>query len=110
MLVVGDRLYGDTGVTIGTTGYYTDLDPSLAEDRRQILDDAIPDLLGARAHIEQAKGALQWRSQNTNTKLRDLAERLAATLTALGGGPLQLRTQFDHLLLTIHQHSEPPSS
>ncbi|MBB4689814.1 PAS and ANTAR domain-containing protein [Amycolatopsis jiangsuensis] len=121
VLVVGDRLYNSTGATIGATGYYIDLDGGLADLRKQVLDETVPELVGARAKIEQAKGALmlvygitadqafavlQWRSQETNTKLRVLAEKLAAALTALGGGPLQQRTQFDHLLLTIHQHPD----
>jgi hypothetical protein len=121
VLVVGDRLYDETGATVGTTGYYIDLDGDLAEHRQQILDETVPGLVGARATIEQAKGALmlvygisaehafavlQWRSQTTNTKLRTLAEKLVTALSALGGGPLQQRTQFDHLLLTIHQHPD----
>ncbi len=125
VLVVGDRLYDSTGTAVGTTGYYVDLDTSRDEHRQQILAEALPDLLGARACIEQAKGALmlvygitaeqafhvlRWRSQETNTKLRDLAEKLATALTTLGGGPLQQRTQFDHLLLTIHQHPDPPAT
>ncbi|WP_410663508.1 PAS and ANTAR domain-containing protein [Amycolatopsis sp. lyj-84] len=119
VLVVGDRLYDSTGTTVGTTGYYIDLDASRDEHRKQILSEALPDLLDTRACIDQAKGALmlvygitaeqafhvlRWRSQETNTKLRVLAEKLATALTTLGGGPLQQRTQFDHLLLTIHQH------
>ncbi|WP_410599634.1 PAS and ANTAR domain-containing protein [Amycolatopsis sp. lyj-90] len=121
VLVVGDRLYDSTGTTVGTTGYYIDLDSSRDEHRQQILAEALPDLLDARACIDQAKGALmlvygitaeqafhvlRWRSQETNTKLRVLAEKLASALTTLGGGPLQQRTQFDHLLLTIHQHPD----
>ena len=122
VLVVGDRLYDDTGATMGTTGYYVDLDPGLADLRQRVLDETVPDLVHARARIEQAKGALmlvygitadqafavlQWRSQETNTKLRVLAEKLATALSDLGGGPVQQRTQFDHLLLTIHQHPDP---
>jgi hypothetical protein len=121
VLVVGDRLYDDTGATVGTTGYYIDLDGDLAEHRKQILDDTVSDLVHTRATIEQAKGALmlvygisaeqafavlQWRSQTTNTKLRELAEKLVTALSNLGGGPAQQRTQFDHLLLTIHQHPD----
>lgn len=122
VLVVGDRLFDDTGATVGTTGYYIDLDSGLAEHRQQVLDETLPELVNARARIEQAKGALmlvygisaeqafavlQWRSQKTNTKLRVLAEKLATALSTLGGGPLWQRTQFDHLLLTIHQHPDP---
>ncbi len=125
VLVVGDRLYDATGATVGTTGYYIDLDDSLDEHRKQILAEALPELVDARACIEQAKGALmvvyginaeqafhvlRWRSQETNTKLRVLAMKLTTALTSLGGGPLQQRNQFDHLLLTIHQHPDmlPP--
>lgn len=125
VLVVGDRLYDDTGTTVGTTGYYIDLDSDLAEHRQQLLNSTLPELVEARAHIEQAKGALmlvygitaehafavlQWRSQETNTKLRVLAGKLTAAITTLGGGSLQQRTQFDHLLLTIHQHPDPPTT
>jgi ANTAR domain-containing protein len=89
------------------------------------MHSTLPELVEARGHIEQAKGALmlvygitaehafavlQWRSQETNTKLRVPAGKLTVALTTLGGGPLQQRTQFDHLLLTIHQHPDPPTT
>ncbi|KZB79544.1 hypothetical protein AVL48_16630 [Amycolatopsis regifaucium] len=125
VLVVGDRLHDDTGTTIGTTGYYIDLNLTDDDHRRQILDETLPDLLNARAAIEQAKGALmlvyginaeqafrilQWRSQETNTKLRTLAEKLTTALPALGGSPTQQRTRFDHTLLTIHDHPDQPDT
>ncbi|MEU4770165.1 hypothetical protein AB0H12_43800 [Actinosynnema sp. NPDC023794] len=50
------------------------------------------------------------QAQETNTKLRDLAEKFTTALTSLGGGPLPQRAQFDHLLLTIHQHPDPPTT
>lgn len=124
VLVVGDRLFDSTGATIGTSGYYIDLGADLANLSREVVDEALSDVVDARARIEQAKGALmfvyginaeqafavlQWRSQETNTKLRVLADKLAGAVVALGGGPLQQRTQFDHLLLTIHEHPDPPA-
>jgi AmiR/NasT family two-component response regulator len=72
----------------------------------------------SRATIEQAKGALmvvyrisadeafamlQWRSQETNTKLRALASQIVAELDTLQHQPDALRRQFDHLLLTVHE-------
>ncbi|MEU4837716.1 ANTAR domain-containing protein [Nocardia testacea] len=57
---------------------------------------------------EQAFEVLVWRSQHTNTKLRDLAEDLVAAITALGGADVSTRTRFDHLLLTTHQGSAIP--
>ncbi|MGW0181170.1 ANTAR domain-containing protein, partial [Nocardia sp. NPDC003345] len=72
----------------------------------------------ARAVIEQAKGALMlvygisaeqafrvltWRSQETNTKLRVLADRLVAESGSVKGVSPGLRSEFDHLLLTVHE-------
>jgi AmiR/NasT family two-component response regulator len=77
-------------------------------------------VVAARELIEQAKGAVRpaygipaqqafevlvWRSQETNTKLRDLAENLVTAITASGGADVSTRTRFDHLLLTAHQRS-----
>ncbi|WP_141681854.1 ANTAR domain-containing protein, partial [Mycobacterium malmoense] len=71
-----------------------------------------------RAAIEQAKGVLmfvyrvsadqafrvlQWRSQETNVKLRALARQLLAEVTTLDGATANLQSQFDHLLLTVHE-------
>jgi ANTAR domain len=48
---------------------------------------------------------LKWRSQDTNIRLRALAEQLAADILTLKhdeGSPLS-RPTFDQLLLTAHQ-------
>jgi hypothetical protein len=83
-----------------------------------VLDAVLPELFEARAAIEQAKGALmvvygvdadqafamlQWRSQQTNTKLRALAVQIVAELGTLQHQPDALRREFDHLLLSVHQ-------
>ncbi|MFI6042590.1 ANTAR domain-containing protein [Nocardia sp. NPDC051321] len=83
----------------------------------------MPELMSARADIEQAKGVLilaygltpdrafatlRWRSQETNVKLRTLAARLVAAATALRGGPTQLRIQMDHIVLRGHHCPCPP--
>lgn len=122
VLVVGDGLLDADGQVAGTAGYYIDVTDTLAEQRRQTLTSALPELFEARAAIEQAKGALMaayaispeqafrvlsWRSQETNTKLRALAEQLVAELPQLGGWPAQGRTAFDHLLLTVHERVRP---
>ncbi|WP_233463943.1 PAS and ANTAR domain-containing protein [Nocardia gipuzkoensis] len=121
VLVVGDRLHDSTGATVGTTGYYVDLTGRLDENRQKVLQETLPEVVAAREVIEQAKGilmfvygvnaeqafgVLQWRSQETNTKLRDLAAKLVAAVVALGGGPVRQRTQFDHLLLTVHERPD----
>ncbi|MET9486074.1 PAS and ANTAR domain-containing protein [Nocardia sp. NPDC006630] len=124
VLVVGDRMHDDTGATVGTTGYYIDLTVPLDQSRRDALTDALPDVVEARSVIDQAKGVLmfvygidaeqafrvlQWRSQETNTKLRTLATKLIAAVNAFDGAPVKVRTQFDHLLLTVHEQPDPPT-
>ncbi|AFU01177.1 PAS and ANTAR domain-containing protein [Nocardia brasiliensis] len=118
VLVVGDDMYDDKAKVVGTSGYYVDITDTLAEDRRQTLDGALPELYTARAAIEQAKGALRlvygisaeqalrvlvWRSQETGVELRVLATQLLSELTTLDGPMVELRTRFDHLLLTVHE-------
>ena len=120
-IVVADRMLDETGGVVGTAGYYIDLTDTFHEardeTRQEVLDAALPDLFENRAAIEQAKGVmmavyrvsgeqafrvLQWRSQETNIKLRSLAKQLVrevATLPPMSG---DVQSQFDHLLLTIH--------
>ncbi|PPJ24978.1 antitermination regulator [Nocardia nova] len=117
VMVVADRLYDDAGAVIGTAGFYIDLTETLAESERETLSAALPDVIEHRAVIEQAKGVLMWmyrvnaeqafkilswRSQETNTKLRDLAAQLVAELETLPEAQPHTLTAFDHLLLTAH--------
>ncbi|NNH70736.1 ANTAR domain-containing protein [Nocardia uniformis] len=121
VIVVGDHMVDEKNTVIGTSGFYIDVTDTLAEHRQETLDDTLPELYRARAVIEQAKGALMlvyginseqafrvltWRSQETNTKVRTLAGQLVAELTVMGGAAVELRTRFDHLLLTVHQRPE----
>jgi hypothetical protein len=117
VLVVADRMFDDRGDVIGSSGYYVDLTASLHEARQEALDEQLPSLFESRAVIEQAKGALmviyrisadqafrvlQWRSQETNMKLRALAAQLVTEIGELPAAPSSIQSQFDHLLLTIH--------
>ncbi|WP_269814745.1 MULTISPECIES: ANTAR domain-containing protein [Nocardia] len=87
-------------------------------DRRETLDEQLPEIVAAREVIDVAKGVLmvvyginteqafqvlRWRSQETNTKLRTLAEKLIAGLASFGGADTHTRTRLDHLLLTAHE-------
>jgi ANTAR domain/PAS fold len=120
-IVVADRMMDETGAVVGTAGYYIDLtdtfDETRDETRQEVLDAALPDLFENRAAIEQAKGVLmaiyrvssdqafrvlQWRSQETNTKLRSLAKQLVSEVTTLPAASTDVQSHFDHLLLTIH--------
>ncbi|MGX1811478.1 PAS and ANTAR domain-containing protein [Nocardia sp. NPDC055321] len=122
VLVVADRLHDATGTTVGTSGYYIDLTADRAYDRQVVIEETMSEMVKDRAAIEQAKGVLmvmysvtadqafdvlRWRSQETNTKLRDLARKLLAGMSDVGGGSPRQRTRFDHLLLTVHEHPDP---
>ncbi|WP_373141281.1 PAS and ANTAR domain-containing protein [Mycobacterium marinum] len=117
-IVVADRMVNESGVVQGTSGYYIDLTNTFDETRQEVLDEALPDLFENRAAIEQAKGVLmavyrvsaeqafrvlQWRSQETNTKLRALAKQVVAEVASLPPVSALVQSQFDHLLLTVHE-------
>ncbi|BAH51924.1 PAS and ANTAR domain-containing protein [Rhodococcus opacus] len=124
VIVVGDRMFDESGQVTGTSGYYIDVTESLETDPRgynRALTEAVAELAKSRAVIEQAKGALMlvygisserafgiltWRSQETNTKLRTLAERFVHALAAEATLPDSFRARFDHLLLTAHEHHD----
>lgn len=117
-IVVADRMLDENGAVLGTAGHYIDLTTSFDEARQEVLDDALPDLFENRAAIEQAKGVLmyvyrvsseqafrvlQWRSQETNTKLRELAKQILDEVSSLEHPSTVVQSQFDHLLLTVHE-------
>jgi ANTAR domain/PAS fold len=117
VVVVGDLLHSDDGTVTGTHGYYVDISPS-ERARQDQVTAAVTRIAEDRAAIEQAKGMLmliyaidelaafqllKWRSQETNVKLRILAEQIAADFTSLSGTEtLPPRSAFDNLLLTAH--------
>ncbi|OBE95662.1 PAS and ANTAR domain-containing protein [Mycobacterium sp. 852002-10029_SCH5224772] len=124
-IVVADRMHDESGAVLGTEGYYIDLTESFDETRQEVLDEALPDLFESRAAIEQAKGVLmsvyrvsaaqafrvlQWRSQETNVKLRALAKQLLDEMATLPAPPAAVQAQFDHLLLTVHERISPGSA
>ncbi|WP_083583600.1 PAS and ANTAR domain-containing protein [Rhodococcus zopfii] len=120
VVVVGDQLLDAAGTVIGTSGFYVDLTDSYADDIRENVDEALSTLAESRAIIEQAKGVLMlvygisadhafeiltWRSQETNIKLRALAQRIV-DIVAEGSGPRisdSARNEFDHFLMTVHR-------
>jgi hypothetical protein len=117
-IVAADRMLDESGVVVGTSGYYIDLTNTFDAARQEILDEALPDLFENRAAIEQAKGVLmyvyrvsadqafrvlQWRSQETNVKLRSLAKQLLIEVSSLDYPSTAAQAQFDHVLLTVHE-------
>lgn len=118
VVVIGDQLLDDAGRLIGTHGFYVDMTPTDAQTKAMVTA-ALAEITENRAVIEQVKGMLmliyrvddeaafellRWRSQETNVKLRLLAEQLLADYAALSyEESLPPRATFDHLLLTAHQ-------
>jgi fructose-specific component phosphotransferase system IIB-like protein len=123
VVVVGDQLFDDTGAVIGTHGFYVDVSPSISRAREEAVTEAVAEIAEARGAIEQAKGMLmliyrisadaafdllKWRSQETNTKLRVLAEQLARDFLSLDyAETLPNRAILDRLLLTAHLRARP---
>ncbi|RMI32378.1 PAS and ANTAR domain-containing protein [Nocardia stercoris] len=118
VLVVADRIHDADGRAVGTAGYYVDLSGTLTDVGQEALDEQLPELLESRAVIEQAKGVLMrvyridadqafkllvWRSQENNTRLRDLAQQLIAELPEIPAAPEATVARFDHILLTLHE-------
>ncbi|MFB7719749.1 PAS and ANTAR domain-containing protein [Nocardia sp. NPDC056100] len=117
VMVVADRIVDDEGTPVGTAGFYIDLGEMLAEIEHETLHATLPEVIEARAEIEQAKGVLMrmyrinaeqafkvltWRSQETNTKLRVLAAQLLFELPQVPQAPPATIAAFDHILLTMH--------
>ena len=116
VVVIGDQLHDD-GELVGTHGFYVDVTPSGAQ-HDEMVNAAIAEIAENRATIEQVKGMLmavyridadaafellRWRSQETNVKLRILADQVLADFTGLTyEETLPARAVFDHLLLTAH--------
>ncbi|WP_123027742.1 PAS and ANTAR domain-containing protein [Mycolicibacterium stellerae] len=118
VVVIGERMHDNAGRVIGTQGFYIDVTPA-GELQAAIITEAVAEITENRAAIEQAKGILmlvyriqadaafdllKWRSQETNVKLRVLAEQLVADIRALEyGEDIPPRSTFDRLLLTVHK-------
>lgn len=109
VVVVGDRMLDETETVIGTRGFFIDVTETLQSD----ITNAVTQVAAARADIEQAKGILMvtyritaerafdilvWRSQQTNVKVREFAQRFLAAMA--GSLPPDTTSQVDHILLT----------
>jgi fructose-specific component phosphotransferase system IIB-like protein len=118
VVVVGDQLFDDVGAVVGTHGFYVDVSPWMQHRHDEIVTEAVAEIAEARAVIEQTKGMLmliyrisaesafellRWRSQETNTKLRTLAEQISRDFLELKyDEELPPRSVYDRLLLTAH--------
>ena len=115
VVVVGDQLRNGDGFVVGTHGFYIDVTPA-ERARQDKLTAEVEKIMKTRASIEQAKGMLmaiygidaqaafdllKWRSQESNVKLRPLAEQITADFAAVAHDEaLPNRAVYDNLLLT----------
>ena len=114
VIVVGDELRDEQGRVVGTQGFYIDATSDEREQQDQMTAQ-LAAIAETRAVIEQAKGVLMaaygitadrafdilaWRSQETNLKLRELALKLMAALSA-SHLSTESRSHVDHTLLTL---------
>jgi ANTAR domain/PAS fold len=115
VVVVGDQLTDCQDVVIGTHGYYVDITPTSDRTNDDLVTARVAEITEHRAVIEQAKGMLmlvygvdavaafdllKWRSQESNTKLRRLAQQVVEDFRAVGDNAVGSRSAFDHMLLT----------
>jgi PAS domain S-box-containing protein len=115
--VIAERLHDNTGEVVGTQGFYIDVTPA-GPAQQAAVSAAVAEFAENRAVIEQVKGVLmfvyridadtafdvlKWRSQETNIKLRALAEQLQDDFRGMRQAETLPRSAFDRLLLTAHQ-------
>lgn len=117
VVVVGNQLRDDDGEIVGSHGFYVDLTGEVATAQEQVSHE-VEDIAARRSAIDQAKGMLmmiysidedaafdllRWRSQETNVKLRDLAQQITADFLAVPhDGAMPARSVYDGLLMTAH--------
>jgi len=123
VVVVGNQLRDDAGDVIGSDGFYIDLTQDVRATQQQISQD-VGGIAARRSAIEQAKGMLmliyaidetaafdllRWRSQQTNVKLRDLAQQISIDfLSVAHDDRMPTRSVYDSLLMTAHQRLAQP--
>jgi PAS domain S-box-containing protein len=125
VIVAGQELFDYTGAIVGTSGFYIDVTPSVEPPgvdelrlRQRSITEGLEAVVESRTVIDQLKGMLmliygidadkafgllKWRSQETNTKVRALAQQLTEDFLALtNGDQLPPRAKFDGVFLTAH--------
>jgi hypothetical protein len=109
---------------VGTYGFYIDLTKE-EQTRQDRMTAAITEITERRSAIERAKGMLMlvynvdeatafellnWRSQETNVKLAQLASQIVADFTAVQHHGEMSRTTYDNLFLTAHTRATPATA
>lgn len=117
VVVVGNQLRDEDGEIVGSDGYYIDLTGDVRTAQAQVSHE-VEDIAARRSPIDQAKGMLmmvysidadaafdllRWRSQETNVKLRDLAQQITSDFQGVPHDcAMPARSVYDELLMTAH--------
>ncbi|OZC32624.1 PAS and ANTAR domain-containing protein [Gordonia polyisoprenivorans] len=117
VVVIGQPMVDESGVPIGTEGFYLDMDGWEINVAKDQIDHHISRFRESQGVIEQTKGmimfayqvspeqafeVLKWRSQTTNVKVSSLCRSIIDSSQAIDV-PEAVRRSFDHLLLTAHE-------
>jgi ANTAR domain/PAS fold len=129
IVAVGRQLQDRDGNVIGNEGFYIDVTPAgpvtagAGHEHGYVVTQKLSDIVEGRTVIDEVKGMLmlvygidelrafellRWRSMETNTKVRTLAEQLRKEFSALARDTVPPRSVFDGVLLTAHQRIGPP--
>ncbi|MDA2893577.1 PAS and ANTAR domain-containing protein [Mycolicibacterium sp. BiH015] len=117
VVVVGDSVVDESGAVLGTSGFYVDITDGFEADVQKSVTRHVASIDEKRSTIQQAVGmirmaygvsedraldVLKWRSQETNVKLRTIADRLVSQVAS---APLvaDARTRLDQILLNAHR-------
>ncbi len=105
LIVVGDRFFENDGAPAGIAGFYIDITDQFEKEVQKRLTEEVMTISARRAVINQAIGIVMLRygvdnetafahltamSQQSNVKLRIVAERVVADPASLGAIPLAL--------------------
>jgi hypothetical protein len=118
IVVVGGGHHDEEGRLVGVRGYVVDLTDAADRMVQEEITARVEGIVADRAVVEQAKGALmlvygigpdlafgllRWRSQESNVKLRELAEQLVRDLQDGEAATHDAREKVSDLLLTLHR-------
>jgi PAS domain S-box-containing protein len=113
VVVIGDRISGPDGRLTGIGGFYVDITDQFDGDLQRHLSDALSAVDSRRAVINQAMGVLMLRygvgaesafdllvklSQESNVKLRTIAEGVVAEITAADVCPENAADRVNRML------------
>jgi len=120
MVVVVNPLYDAHGTMAGAAGFYVDITEQFQGDMQKRLTESVTEVTARRAVINQALGILMLRhgmsaeaafqlltklSQESNTKLRVIAERLVTETAPEDASPDDAAERVDRVLRAAREGS-----